>query len=337
MKYSIIIPIYERLDIFDLVLDSILKQTFQPFEIIIVDNNINNLITKRLLKVISVFKKQVSFAVYYLKSPINSGSIARNLGAIKAKGELVAFLDSDVVLDNDYYEKLINYFLNDNNLVGIQGLDKSLIEKNNGPTKIIFINKLIYHLEQFFETSSLYNQNNCFVSPSLAVAHPNIKKEFEKESQWISTCAGIFKKSLFNKYSFPKNFITYSNNEYLMFSYQLYKNKEGRMIYTSKAKYRDLQTKSGRIKKIELMYQIETYDFYIFIRLFNLNLKNIFIFLKSRLGHLLYYLGSSILKKEISFIIYYHSIRSIIYPFINIKSIIKGDLSFYENDFPIKK
>ena len=108
MKYSIIIPIYERLDIFDLVLDSVLKQTFQPFEIIIVDNNSNNLITKRLLKVISVFKK--SSEVHYLKSPINSGSIARNLGAIKAKGELVAFLDSDVVLDKDYYEKLINIF-----------------------------------------------------------------------------------------------------------------------------------------------------------------------------------------------------------------------------------
>ena len=49
MKYSVIIPIYERLEIFDLVLDSVLKQTFQPFEVIIVDNNIDNLITNNLL------------------------------------------------------------------------------------------------------------------------------------------------------------------------------------------------------------------------------------------------------------------------------------------------
>ena len=84
------------------------------------------------------------------------------------------------------------------------------------------------------------------------------------------------------------------------------------------------------------MYQIETYDLYIFIRLFDLNLKNILIFLKSRMGHLIYYFGSSILKREKSFKIYYHSIKSIIYPFIKINSIIKGDLSFfYENDFPI--
>ena len=61
MKYSVIIPIYERLEIFDLVLDSVLKQTFQPFEVIIVDNNTDNLITNNLLKVISIFKKKSIF------------------------------------------------------------------------------------------------------------------------------------------------------------------------------------------------------------------------------------------------------------------------------------
>ena len=61
MKYSVIIPIYKRLEIFDLVLDSVLKQTFQPFEVIIVDNNTDNLITNNLLKVISIFKKKSIF------------------------------------------------------------------------------------------------------------------------------------------------------------------------------------------------------------------------------------------------------------------------------------
>ena len=66
-----------------------------------------------------------------------------------------------------------------------------------------------------------------------------------------------------------------------MFSHQLYKNKVGKLIYTSKAKYRDVQTNSGRINKIELMYQIETYDLFIFLRLFEPNTKNIIIFIKS--------------------------------------------------------
>ena len=89
----------------------------------------NNLITNNLLKALSVFKKKVSFKVNYFKSPINSGAIARNLGATKAKGDLVAFLDSDVVLDKDYYEKLIRYFVDENNRI-IYKTIKNLLEKN---------------------------------------------------------------------------------------------------------------------------------------------------------------------------------------------------------------
>lgn len=336
MKYSIIIPIYKRLEIFNLVLDSIFRQTYKPLEIIIIDNNTDYTETVALKKIIINFKKKVIFPIKYKKSPINSGSVARNIGAMKAKGDLVAFLDSDVVLDENYYESLINYFNNDQELIAIQGLDRSLLEKSKSITNLIVLDKIIYLIEQFFETSVLLNQKNSFVSPSLAVSHPNVKEKFEVQSQWISTCAGVFKKSIFKKYSFPKDFITYSNNEYLMFSYQLYKNNEGKMIYTSKAKYRDLQTDSGRLNKIELMYQIETYDLFIFMRLFELNLKNILIFIKSRVGHLIYYLASLLFKRNFSLRLYMHALRAIIYPFINFSSITKGDLSFYEKDFPIK-
>ena len=60
------------------------------------------------------------------------------------------------------------------------------------------------------------------------------------------------------------------------------------MIYTSKAKYRDIQTSSGRINNIELMYQIQTYDTYIFLHLFDFTAINILIFIKSRIGHLIF-------------------------------------------------
>ena len=73
--------------------------------------------------------------------------------------------------------------------------------------------------------------------------------DFEISSQWISTCAGLFKKELFDYYSFPNQFVTYSNNEYLMFSYNLFLQKKGLMLYTNKAKYRDVQTEEGRISQ----------------------------------------------------------------------------------------
>ena len=121
-----------------------------------------------------------------------------------------------------------------------------------------------------------------------------------------------------------------------MFSYQLYKNNEGKMIYTSKAKYKDIQTSNGRINRVELMYQIQTYDLYIFLRVFKKNFKNIFIFIKSRIGHLFFYIARMIIKKELSFNLFIKSIGAIIYPYFHFNSIIKGDLSFYERDFPIK-
>ena len=195
---------------------------------------------------------------------------------------------------------------------------------------------MVYFFEQVFETSVLLNKKNSFVSPSLAVAHPNLNSDFETNTEWISTCAGIFKRSLFERYKFPEQFITYSNNEYIMFSYNLYKKQEGRMIYTSNAKYRDIQTSSGRINRVNLMYQTQTYDLYIFLRLFDLNFINLLIYIKSRIGYLIYYLSRLIIKKNFSIKYYLYSFGSILYPLFNIKYIIKGDLTFYERDFPIE-
>ena len=168
-----------------------------------------------------------------LKSSKNSSAIARNIGARSSNGDLVAFLDSDVILDSDYYKNLITYFSNRKNLIAIQGTDRSLIKLQIKNNNNIFY-KLVYYFEQFFETSLIFNQKNAYVSPSMAVAHPNVKNDFEVSSQWISTCAGLFKREIFEDYSFPSQFVTYSNNEYLLFSHQLFLDKRGEMIYTVK-------------------------------------------------------------------------------------------------------
>ncbi len=335
MEYSIIMPVYKRLDVINFSLNSILSQTLKPHELIIVDNNTNKKDTQSLKLILESFKENFKNKIIYIKSNKNSGAQARNLGAKVAKGELLAFLDSDVILDNNYYEILIEYFSSKKDLIAIQGIDRNLLnsKKEISILKKI-VDKLIYSFEQFFETSLLFNKKFPYVSPSLAVSHPKLEDEFEVSSQWISTCAGIFKRSLFQKYQFPEQFVTYSNNEYVMFSYDLFRNSEGEMIYTSKAKYKDIQTASGRISSIELMYQIQTYDLYIFFQLFEINLKNIFIYLKSRLGHLIYYVFRLILKRNKSPQNYIHSVFSIFYPLFHLVSIIRGDLSFYENDFP---
>ena len=333
MKYSIVIPVYKRSEIIPRCLESIQKQILKPLEVIVVDNNTENIETKKLKLLIKNFNRNKILNITLLKSPKNSGAIARNIGAYYAKGEIVAFLDSDVILDKNYYSILLNYFEKKKDLIAIQGIDKALVESQIKLNKGSLLSRIIYYSEQFFENSLLLNREYAYVSPSLAVAHPSLDKDFEISSQWISTCAGMFKKELFKKYSFPKEFITYSNNEYLMFSYSLFLNKTGLMLYTNKAKYRDIQTKSGRISRISLMYQIQVYDLYIFLKLFKINPLNITIFVKSRIGHLIYNIISLLVRGNFSFRNLIHAIFSIFYPLINFKSIYRGDLYFYEKDF----
>ena len=98
----------------------------------------------------------------------------------------------------------------------------------------------------------------------IAVAHPDVKEDFEVDSQWISTCAGIFRRLfLIVIHSLINLLLIQITNIFL--SYSLFKNNEGRMIYTGKAKYRDVQTRSGRLNLIPLIFQIEVYDYYIFL------------------------------------------------------------------------
>ena len=109
------------------------------------------------------------------------------------------------------------------------------------------------------------------------------------------------------------------------------------MLYTNKAKYRDVQTEEGRISRKSLMYQVQAYDLYIFLKLFRINPLNLFIFIKSRIGHLIYNVGRLILRKNFSLKDYFHAIYCIIYPLFNFNSIYKGNLYFYENKFLDKK
>lgn len=85
---SIIIPTYNRTDYLKLTLESVLNQTFQDFEIIVVDDGTPNTNNEVLCEKFDRVK--------YIKIE-NSGGPAkpRNKGILEAKGEYVAFVDDD--------------------------------------------------------------------------------------------------------------------------------------------------------------------------------------------------------------------------------------------------
>lgn len=88
---SIIIPVYNRTKELQRAVYSVLNQTYQQFEIIIVDDGSHENIKLVVDRIFSDHSK-----IRYLRHEKNFGAqAARNTGIKAAKGEWIAFLDSD--------------------------------------------------------------------------------------------------------------------------------------------------------------------------------------------------------------------------------------------------
>lgn len=96
---SFIVPCYNSENTIAACLQSILAQTLAPesYEVIVVDNDSSD---HTLLEI-------EKFPVLALSEPLRGPSFARNAGISKARGQYLAFVDSDVVLDKDWAEVLL--------------------------------------------------------------------------------------------------------------------------------------------------------------------------------------------------------------------------------------
>jgi glycosyltransferase involved in cell wall biosynthesis len=97
MRYSVIIPVYNRPNEVDELLLSLTKQTFTHFEVIVVEDGssipCHDIITK--------YKEQLSLS-YYVKPNSGPGE-TRNYGAKYAQGDFLIILDSDCILPPNYF------------------------------------------------------------------------------------------------------------------------------------------------------------------------------------------------------------------------------------------
>ena len=100
MKYSIIVPVYNRPDEVDELLQSLCEQTVKDFEVIIVEDGSVNPCKDVCNKYAGILSLH-----YYAKENSGPGQ-SRNYGAERANGEYVIILDSDVVLPSGYLQAI---------------------------------------------------------------------------------------------------------------------------------------------------------------------------------------------------------------------------------------
>ncbi|MBR6889317.1 MAG: glycosyltransferase [Selenomonadaceae bacterium] len=107
MKVSVIIPVYNAEKFLGVCLESILIQTLQDFEVIVVDD----CSTDNSVNVAESFLEKFGGRLKIISLPENTGSgaVPRNVGLEHAQGKYIFFVDNDDLLIDDALETLYNF------------------------------------------------------------------------------------------------------------------------------------------------------------------------------------------------------------------------------------
>ena len=99
--YSIVVPVYNAQDSVSRCLDSLLKQDFSDFEVLLIDDGSKD----DSLRVCQQYAEKDSRVRVFHQE--NQGvSAARNFGLLQASGEYIGFVDSDDYVTEDYFSLL---------------------------------------------------------------------------------------------------------------------------------------------------------------------------------------------------------------------------------------
>ena len=163
MRISVVIPLYNKRSSVLRALDSVLSQTFQPEEIIVVNDGSTDGSEELVI--------ELNYPKVRLINQLNGGvSAARNRGIKEANGDWIAFLDADDEWKPGYLE--IIYLLNISYPTCNILATKYILQDFNGIQKEIILNKVTFSgahgiMENYFEVASCSNPPIC--SNSLVV------------------------------------------------------------------------------------------------------------------------------------------------------------------------
>lgn len=227
---SIIVPVYNSEKFIENTIESVINQTYDSWELILV----NDCSTDKSEEII---KKYINDKIKLINLERNSGAaVARNKGIEVANGKYIAFLDSDDVWKKEKLEKQINFMKNNKcvfSFTGYEFADENL--KNLGrivkvPQKINYKqalkNTTISTITVMLEVEALGKE---------LVKMPNVKSE-DTATWWKILKTGIeaygMQESL-SLYRRSKNTLSSNKFEAIKRIWNLYRNVENLNIIYS--------------------------------------------------------------------------------------------------------
>lgn len=177
-RYSVVIPIYNRPDEIKELLESLTKQTYRNFDVVIVEDGSSI----KCEDIVNTFKTQLDLT-YYFKENTGQG-FSRNFGYERAKGDYYVVFDSDCIIPPNYFEELE------------KALDEKYLDAFGGPDKshpsFTDIQKAIsYSMTSLFTTGGIRGNKK-----RVGIFHPRSfnmgisRQVFEKTRGYIITRMG---------------------------------------------------------------------------------------------------------------------------------------------------
>jgi len=286
---SIVIPTYNRIHELIETLSSIENQTVLPKEIIIVDDNFESSLEPDLRSERHrLCEKGVKLR--YIQNSTRVGlTKSRNIGVRKSSGEIILFLDDDVLLDKDYLKHLLHFYSVHREVLGVQGY----WECNNKKSRISFISNILLGL--FYLPH--YEYDSCNVLPSMNNTYP-LNLSYATPCQWLSGCNQSYRKTIFDEFQFDEKLIKYSWKEDLDFSYSIWKKYPNTLYIIPEARLIHKQSEVARMPNERSAYMKEAYSRYLFHKHFSKGTKNKLIYEWSKIGELLFILITSFTQRD---------------------------------------
>jgi glycosyltransferase involved in cell wall biosynthesis len=222
-KISVIIPTRNRTHEVIRCIESILTQTLPPHEIIVVDSSD----TLELKSQLNLFH---SVNIRHVHTEEIGATVQRNIGANQSVGDILVFVDDDVILDKNYLEGIMDIFNADleGKVGGVNGdnIASDVIKENKGFMKFFSFGY------QIFATIFLlpHYGNGKFLPSGFYTTIRSGSVDKSTNVEYLFGRCFAFRKKVFDEFKFDENLRGYCLVEMQDISYRV--SRKYQNVYT---------------------------------------------------------------------------------------------------------
>lgn len=179
INISLIIPVYKVSAYIERCLKSVIKQTYNHFECILVDDASPDDSIAKCEQMIADYDGPITFRILHHEQ--NRGlSAARNTGTDAATGDYILYIDSDDIISNDCVEKLVAPVLKDDKIEMVYGGWMRFSDKGPMELPIYFKHKKEVFKDHKEIRDYIFSSKNVFISGAW---NKLIRKDFLNDHQ----------------------------------------------------------------------------------------------------------------------------------------------------------